>query len=207
MSFGEKDDNAFHYLMLFKDGNRIDLTLFPAEKLKTEFTQDSLAVLLLDKDFLFENLPPQSDKDYLIKRPSEKEFTDCCNEFWWVSTYVAKGLIRNQIIYSKEIFETHVRSMFLKIIEWYIGIETNFSVSFGLHGKFMKEHIHATLYNKILSTYPDHKAENIWNSLFIMTELFSELANNIAASLHFKYNTEEELNVKKYLKEIYEQSK
>jgi aminoglycoside 6-adenylyltransferase len=193
--------------MLFKDGNRIDLTIFPVEKLKTEFRQDSLTVLLLDKDHLFEKLPPPSDKDYLIKRPSEKEFRDCCNEFWWVSTYVAKGLIRNQIIYSKEMFETHVRKMFLKIIEWYVGIETNFSVSFGMYGKFMKEHIHSTLYDKILSTYSDHKAKNIWNSLFIMTELFSELANKIATSLHFKYNMEEELNVKKYLREIYEQRK
>ena len=35
--------------------------------------------------------------------------------------------------------ETVVRPMFMKMIEWYIGTETNFSVSFGKAGKFMKK--------------------------------------------------------------------
>jgi len=100
-----------------------------------------------------------------------------------------------------------VRTTFLKIIEWYIGIETNFSVSFSNYGKFMKEHIPLTLYHKILSTYPDFKIENIWNSLFIMTELFSELANKIATSLHFNYNFDEDQKVKKYLRQVYEQAR
>lgn len=92
MIVGDKDNTSFHYLMLFKDGNRIDLTLFPLDKLRTEFKRDSLTTLLLDKDNLFETLPPPGDTDYLIKLPTEKEFMDCCNEFWWVSTYVGKGL-------------------------------------------------------------------------------------------------------------------
>src|SRR5215218_7093481 len=80
MAIGDKDIHSFHYLMLFKDSNRIDLTLFPLEKLKTEFKRDSLTTLLLDKDNLFKKLPSPSDIDYLIKRPTEKEFMDCCNE-------------------------------------------------------------------------------------------------------------------------------
>lgn len=40
----------------------------------------------------------------------------------------------------------------------------------------MKEHIAPAIYQKILSTYPDAIAENVWKSLFAMTELFSQLA-------------------------------
>jgi len=76
MTFGEYEDNSsiFHYLMLFENGNRMDLTLFALDKIETEFENDSLTVLLLDKDNIFKNLALPSDKDYLIKRPSEKEF-------------------------------------------------------------------------------------------------------------------------------------
>lgn len=200
--YNEKKGYSFAYLMLFKDGNRIDLTLFPKNKLQSEFTIDSLTVLLLDKDNLLPNLPPSNDKDHLIKQPTEKEFTDCCNEFWWVCTYVAKGLCRTEIIYAKEMLEIPVRNMFFKMTGWLIGVESNFSVSFGKSGKYMKNYISPEIYEKILFTYPDHKPENIWHSLFLMMELFSEFANKVSASLRFSYNQIEVNNVRKYLEQL-----
>ena len=202
MTIGSKDDHAFHYLALFKDGNRIDLTLFPLEKSRTAFKKDGRAVLFLDKDNLFKNLPP-GNTDHHIKTPSEKEFTDCCNEFWWVSTYVAKGLWRKEITYAKGMMEVPVRTMFLKMVEWYVGIKTEFRVSFGKAGRNMKKYISEELYDKILSTYPDSRIENIWKSLFIMTSLFDELADDIARFLKFHYNKEEASNVTEYLKQVY----
>jgi len=202
MTMGDKDNTSFHYLMLFKDGNRIDLTLFPLDKLRTEFKRDCLTTILLDKDNFFENLSPPAETDYLIKRPTEKEFMDCCNEFWWVSTYVGKGLCRKQIPYAKEMMEIPVRTMFLKIIEWYIGTNTDFTVSFGKGGRNMTGYISSDLYNRILSTYADSNVDNIWNSLFLMADLFDDLANKIAKSMSFNYNATEAKNVTEYLKRI-----
>ena len=204
MVIGDKgDDPSFQYLMLFKDGNRIDLTLFPFDKIHNELKKDSLSILLMDKDNVFGELPPPADKDHLIKPPTEKEFVDHCNEFWWVSTYVAKGLWRNEIIYAKQMLEVTVRKMFLKIIEWYIGTETGFTVSFGNNGKNMQQLISTDLYEKVLSTYPDSSIENIWDSLFQMTELFHDLAKKIAKRMNFNYNEDEAHNVIEYLKFVY----
>ena len=207
MVIGDKDKYAYHYLMLFKDGNRIDLTLFPMEQLRTAFKRESLSTLLLDKDDLFGHLPSPSNTDYLIKRPSNKEFTDCCNEFWWVSTYVAKGLWRNEVTYAKEKMEIHVRSMFMKIIEWYIGTESAFTVAFGKGGRNMKHYLSPDLYHKILLTYPDSNTENIWSALFLMIQLFDDLAKKVASSMNFPYNNEEASNVTAYLKQIHTTSK
>jgi aminoglycoside 6-adenylyltransferase len=190
---------AFHCLILFTDNNRIDLTLFPVSEISSEYAGDSLTELLLDKDDLFINLPPSSDKDYLIKKPTQQEFTDCCNEFWWVSTYVAKGLCRDEITYAKEMLEIPVRSMFLRMIEWHVGAENNYSVCFGKSARFMKNYISPELYEKILYTYPDWRCENIWTSLFLMTGLFSEIAKKVQHSLQFSYKGEEENNARKYL--------
>ncbi len=71
--------------------------------------------------------------------------------------------------------ENPVRKMFMKIIEWFIGTNTNFSVSFGKEGKFMKKYLTANEYNTILTTYSDFKPENIWTSLFVMTDLLANL--------------------------------
>lgn len=207
MTVGEKDNHAFHYLMLFKDGHRIDLTLFPINKLKAEFKRSSSTSVLLDKDNLFKSIPPPSQRDYIIKRPTDKEFSGCCNEFWWVSTYVSKGLFRDEVTYAKEMMDIPVRSMFFKMIEWYIGVLTDFTVSFGKGGRYMAKYLSPELYSKILSTYPDISTENIWKALFIMTQLFDELAREIAADMDFDYNKDEVINVTTYLKEMYELAK
>ncbi|MGI8582516.1 MAG: aminoglycoside 6-adenylyltransferase [Chitinophagaceae bacterium] len=210
MTFGKDEDDVtylFHYLMLFKDGNRIDLSLFPVDKFESDFEFDSLTIVWLDKDNLFVNIEPPSDKDYLIKRPTEKEFIDTCNEFWWVCTYVSKGLLRDEITYAKEMLEDPVKQMFMKIIEWYIGTKTNFSVSFGKGGKFMKKYLTAHEYNTILTTYPDFKPENIWTSLFVMTDLFSEFAVHVAEKLNIKYNFYEQENTVNYLRQKYNDRK
>jgi aminoglycoside 6-adenylyltransferase len=202
----EKPSAAFHYLMLFNDGNRIDLTLFPEEKMDTDFIPDSLTVVWLDKDNLFEHTEPANDRDYRIKKPSEKEFRDACNEFWWVSAYIAKGLRRHDIIYAKIIMEGPVRKMLLKMTEWYIGINTEFSVSPGLHGKFIKQYLSEDEYFMWLKTYADANSKNIWNALFQMTAIFKTFARSTAEKLNFTYSIPEQENMISYLRTQYEKA-
>jgi len=208
MTIGNNDPEriSFSYLMLFEDGNRIDLTLFPAEFYPGNMKQDSLTKVLLNKDneYNFADLPESNDSDYHIKKPSEKMFSDCCNEFRWVSTYVAKALWRCEIIYAKDILDNSVRKMFMLMIEWFIGTETNFSVSIGKSGRNVKKFVSSPLYERILETYADSDIENIWRSLFNMAEIFSELAIRTANALSFKYDFIEDEKVTRYLKRIHE---
>ena len=119
------NDENFSYLMQFTDGNRIDLTLFPIAKLH-EFGRDSLSSLLLDKDGIIEPFPASSESDYLPIPPSAKAFSDCCNEFWWVCPYVAKGLWREEIIYAKHMLDQVIREQLMKMLTWHMGVKTQF---------------------------------------------------------------------------------
>jgi len=202
----EKNE-TFSLLMLFTDGNRIDLTLLPKHKIGPNYKADSLTIVWLDKDNMFSKVSSPNDSDYLIRKPTEKEFLDSCNEFWWVTTYVAKGLVRKEIIYAKEMLETVVRPMFMYIITWYIGAKTNFSVSVGKGGKFMKDFLLPDLHNRILQTYSDHDSENNWSALLLMTNIFGELASAVAASLGYNYAIAEEKNVTAYLEQLYREQK
>jgi aminoglycoside 6-adenylyltransferase len=210
MIIGNNDNNVaetFSYLMLFEDGNRIDLTLFPDYKFHTHFHYDSLTVVWFDKDQLFTQINSPGEGDYLITVPTEKEFLDTCNEFWWVSTYVAKGLLRNQLIYAKEMLECYVRPMLIKIIEWYVGTKTAFTVSTGRAGKCIEKYLPKTTFDIILATYSDAQFENNRNALFAMTELFAELASAVGEKLQFHYNKTEEANVTRYLKKLFSENK
>src|SRR5689334_20974840 len=192
----------FGLLMLFRDGNRIDLTLIPKSEASANYKVDSLTVVWLDKDNMFSHVGFPNDSDYLVSRPTEKQFLDTCNEFWWVCTYVAKGLVRNEIIYSKEMLESVVRPMFMNVIAWHVGIETDFLVSVGKGGKFMKNFLPPDLYNDILQTYSDHTLKDNWRALFLIMRIFGRMARTVAASLKFNYVMTEETNVTAYVEQL-----
>ena len=89
------------YLMLFEDGNRIDLTLCPKDYINEWVDSEAGFTVLVDEKDLFESysLNPQR---FWISPASKTDFEKSCNEFWWVSAYVVKGIYRKQVIYATD---------------------------------------------------------------------------------------------------------
>jgi len=195
-------DGKFPYLMQFMDGNRIDLTLVPVDLTKKFVGQDSLSKLLLDKDNCMEEFPPASDKDYLIKKPTEKEFLGCCNEFWWCSTNVAKGLWREELSYVKWMLDGPVRDMFIIMLEWHIGMKTDFTVNAGKFGKHFEQYFEGEMWEQFKQTFSNAEYENIWESFFVMGDLFREVANEIANTYEYQYPQDDDDKVTNYLKHV-----
>jgi aminoglycoside 6-adenylyltransferase len=195
-------DGHYSYLMQFMDGNRIDLSFFSPDQWDRP-TKDSLCVALLDKDGLLANLPPSSEKDYLPQPPTDKAFQDCCNEFWWVSPYVAKGLWRGELIYSQSLLEV-VREQLMKMLRWDFGIQTNFQMSPGKLGKNFERVFDATTMAQIAQTYPDSNFEHIWESLFIAGDLFRRVAKKVASEFGFEYPQADDGRVSAHLLHVKE---
>ncbi|MEH7281865.1 aminoglycoside 6-adenylyltransferase [Bacillus toyonensis] len=196
------EDGKFPYLMQFIDGNRIDLTLVPAELIHTFVGQDSLSKLLLDKDNCLEEFPPASDKDYLVKKPTEKEFLDCCNEFWWCSTNVGKGLWREELSYAKGMLEGPMRDMLVVMLEWHIGMKTKFTANAGKFGKYFEQYVEKDVWEQFKRTFSNAEYENIWDSFFIMGNLFRKVANEIANTYEYQYPQDDDDKVTSYLKHV-----
>lgn len=191
-------DGRFTYLMLFEDGNRIDLMLIPIEEKDIYCSEDGLTVILLDKDGNMPKLSEPTDKGYWIKKPSAEFFADCCNEFWWVSTYVAKGLWRQEILYAYDHLNS-AREMLLTMLEWKVGIETNFSLSVGKNSKYLKSYLDNDIWERLMKTYPNGDNEQVWNSLFETINLFEQVAIEVASILEYQYPSEDSTKVKQYL--------
>lgn len=196
-----KYKDKFAYLMLFKDGNRIDLTLLHKDK-ATSMHRDSRSILLLDKDEIIGELELPSDKDYLPTPPSEKEFFDCCNEFFWVATYVAKGIARKELLYAKYMSEQIIRLELIKLLTWHSGIKTNFSVNFGICSKYLEKYLEPELWHKFCKTYTNANYEKMWKSLLGMCDIFNDIALLISKHYKFEFNKEEYNEVIEYLKTV-----
>jgi aminoglycoside 6-adenylyltransferase len=191
----------FTYLMQFTDGNRIDLCLVPLSQKKQYLSEDSLTILLLDKDESY-TLPNSSDSGYFVKSPTQAEFSDYCNEFWWVSTYVAKGLWRNEILYATEHLNAIVRKMLLQMLSWKVGIQHDFQVNIGKCGKYLDRYLNQTEWEQFTHSFGNGDIEHTWNALFTVCELFQANAKYVAEHFHFAHDTAEEERVLRYLRHV-----
>ena len=100
----EQEVNLGHrrlYLILFEDGNRIDLTLCPKDHINEWVDSEAGFTVLVDEKDLFKSYSP-SPQRFWISPASKTDFEKSCNEFWWVSAYVVKGIYRKQVIYATD---------------------------------------------------------------------------------------------------------
>jgi len=196
------EGDSYAYLMQFVDGNRIDLSISPLDQLERSTSEDSLTVILLDKDGRIINQPEASDLSYRPQKPTDKMFTDCCNEFWWLNPYVAKGLWRRELIYSRYVLDCLLRNEFMKMMDWFFGIKTGFNRSMGKQGKFLHEVLHPTDWEMLQATYVTAEFENIWQSLSVMGNLFRKVAKDVANTLNFNYPEEDDQKVIAFIRLI-----
>lgn len=190
-------DGHFTYLMLFDDGNRIDLSIVSQPYVDT----GEPAILLLDKDGRFPAISPRADY-WHIQPPTEREYRDCCNEFWWCLNNVAKGMARDELPYAMEMFQRYARDMLNEMVRWDIGIHTDFSVSAGKAGKYFKRHLSAERYALYEKTYSDSAYNHVWAAVFTACSLFHDLAAEVGGHFGFAYDRNEEQQMMRYLNQV-----
>jgi aminoglycoside 6-adenylyltransferase len=194
-------NEGFAYLMQFADGNRIDLSIWPTDRLN-ERIKDSLTLVLLDKDHLIPSLASPNERDYFPKPPTAKQFADCCNEFWWMCPYVAKGLWRGQVTYAKYMVDPVLRDELMKMLCWYVGAQTQFAKNLGNFGKYLQKYLEPELWDMLMKTYADASVENAWDALDIMCRLFREVAIHVAEYFNFEYPEGDDHRVSAHLKHV-----
>jgi len=196
--------NWFSYIILFEDGNKLDLTLIPIDEVEDYFsTSDGLVEVLLEKDGLVKNEIHANDEKYWIKEPTAREFDDCCNEFWMVSTYVVKGLARQEILFAIDHLHEIARPNLLRMMSWKIGLEQGYSFSLGKNYKFINQYLCKEDWETLLSTYSVNSYKNTWQALFTCYELFRTYAKSVAGELGYTYPHYDEA-ITKYTREIYQ---
>lgn len=191
-------EERYPILMLFDDYNRIDLTLLSKNKLSEYLVEDKLIKILLDKDNLLPKNNSVSEASYWISKPYQKLFDECINEFYWVSTYVMKGIWRNELLYSIDHLNI-CRRMLLLMLAWDKGYKFDFQVNFGKSFKYLPNYLGSNKNSELTSTYPHLNTNEIEEALYKMTEIFDYAAVMVSKKCKLNYDTENYAEVKKYI--------
>ena len=187
------------YLMLFEDGNRIDLTLCPKDHIQEWVDSEADFTVLDDPQGLFDSYAP-TPKRYWTNPASETDFEKSCNEFWWVSAYVVKGICRKQLLYATDHLYDICQQELLKVLAWLVASDRG-TVDIGKNYKYLFQYL-PTEKEKEISTLLDFSSvEKLTQSLFATMQFFHQEAQSLAQKMGFDYDKEVAEKMMRYAKE------
>ena len=176
------------YLMLFEDGNRIDLTLCPKQQIQEWVDSEADYTVFKDDKGLFESYPP-SPKRYWTNPASQTDFEKSCNEFWWVSAYVVKGICRKQVIYTTDHLYGICQQELLKLLAWQVAADKE-KVDIGKNYKYLFNYLPTEKEKEFSNLLDFSSIDKITLSLFATMELFHQEAQFLAHKMGFDYDKE-----------------
>ena len=176
------------YLMLFEDGNRIDLTLCTKDHIQEWVNSEADYTVLKDEKGLFDSYTT-SPQRYWTNPASEIDFEKACNEFWWVSAYVVKGICRNQLIYATDHLYGICQQELLKVLAWQVASDRG-KVDIGKNYKYLFQYLPTEKEKEISALLDFSSVEKLTQSLFATMQLFHQEAQILAQKMGFDYGKE-----------------
>ncbi len=183
--------NSYGYLMQFADGTRIDLTVQSVTYALDHIQDDKLCRILLDKEHLLPETEAATDRQYWVKKPAKEQYLAACNEFWWCTNNIAKGLWRKEIPYVQDMTNNCVRPELITMLNWKTGILTGWTVSTGKSSKYLYKWLSEEEWQMLLSTYFDGNVAHAWKSVFNMCKLFENTARFVGEKSGWEYHERE----------------
>lgn len=187
------------YLMLFEDGNRIDLTLCPKERIQEWVDSEADYTVLKDEKGLFESYTT-SPQRYWTNPARPIDFEKACNEFWWVSAYVVKGIHRNHLVYATDHLYGICQQELLKLLAWQVAADKG-TVDVGKNYKYLFQYLPAEKEKELSNLLDFSSKEKIKQSLFATMQLFHHEAQSLAHKMGFDYDKEVAKKMMRYADE------
>ena len=192
-------DHRHLYLMLFKDGNRIDLTLCPKDHIQEWVDSEAGFTVLVDQKGLFESYSSSPER-FWIHPASAIDFEKACNEFWWVSAYVVKGICRKQVFYATDHLYGICQQELLKVLAWQVASDRG-AVDIGKNYKYLFNYLPAEKEKEFSNLLDFSSLDKITQSLFGTMQLFHQEAQYLAQRMGFDYDKEMAEKMIEYAKE------
>ena len=169
-------------------GKRIDLTLCPKDHIQEWVDSEAGFTVFEDPEHLFEPYSQNLER-YWTPPATETNFVKSCNEFWWVSAYVVKGICRKQVIYATDHLYGICQQEFLKILAWQVASARG-RVEIGKNCKYLFNHLPVEKEKELSNLLDFSSLDKITQSLFDTMQLFHREAQILAQKMGFAYDKE-----------------
>ena len=197
-------------LVLYNDGVKVDFLCWPAAVMTPLATRSPLPPfldqgyeVLVDKDGLCARLAPPTGAAFVVTKPSESEFAELVNAFWWETTYVARNLARGDLLFARYNLDVVMKLQIVRrCLEWSVSMNRGWSYKAGLLGRGLHEHLDPATWKELEASYSGGAVAEQWQSLWRTCALFRRVATQVAAGLGHQYPTSLDENVTSHLRAV-----
>jgi aminoglycoside 6-adenylyltransferase len=200
------DDDTHTRLVFFEGARKIDFSVNEANRLTEQ--QDGLNDLyqrgyrfLVDKDDLAASLPEPTRKPPRVALPTEQQFRDTVNEFWFEAAHMPTYLTRGDLWVVKTRDWT-MKEMMLRLIEWHTLATRGAETDVWYIGTKMKQWVHPSIWDEVQEVFGRFDAADSYRSLKASMRLFSRLSREIAEALGFAWHVASESHIRAYVSEF-----
>jgi len=181
-------ENSITRLVVFSDFPRVDFQISIIQNFDPHAYENGYKIIV-DKDNIQNKIPEPTYAEFVVTKPTEKEFYETIDGFYWDLPYIAKSLKRGEIAFARYMLLSAIRyDSFEQMLRWYAGFQNNWSVNYGVHGRNLEKLLDESTTVEINSLCADNILNDIWQTTLAMEKLFNNMQTQIAKELHFQNN-------------------
>ncbi|MFV0395521.1 MAG: aminoglycoside 6-adenylyltransferase [Coprobacillaceae bacterium] len=180
-------------LTLFDGGYQVDTVYYNLEGLQVLADAETIygalargAYVIVDKDNKFINFEDKNFNLNLKNTINEEPFINLVNMFWFLSMYIAKQALRDNLWTAKNA-ESDLRNILLQIIEWHEKMNHNDNYDTWYGGKFINEWAQSNIIEDIKNIFSGYSKEEILTETKACMQLFKRLSIEIKENYNYQY--------------------
>lgn len=121
--------------------------------------------------------------------PTEQDFTNTVNDFWYHTVWTAKKLKRGELWTAKFCLDSYMKWKLMSIIECYTHIKHGFAHDTWYSGRFIEKWAEDWIINDLSLCFSHYDKNDMKSALFSTMKLFRSLAIETAEKLGYSYPT------------------
>jgi aminoglycoside 6-adenylyltransferase len=142
---------------------------------------------LVDKDDLSSALAGIPWAPSRLRLPSEEEFLNAVNDFWYHAVWTGKHLRRGELWWGKSACDDYLKQLLRQMLEWHAIASRGEEAKVWEHGRFLEEWADNRALEVLPHVFSHYDEEDIWRALRETMVLFRWVELETAARLRYSY--------------------
>jgi aminoglycoside 6-adenylyltransferase len=194
--------------VLFENALDVDFLLFTEAQFRRALHDGELQALfarghlvLLDEVKIATCLPIQPTPHLDDAPPSQAEFSNLINDFWYHTVWSAKKLRRGEIWVATSCLNGYMRSHLLKLIEWHAHVTHGWNYDTWHSGRFLEQWADNKIVQALHGTFAHYDPADVKQALLATMSLFRSLALEVASALDLTYPSQADDEASNWVRE------
>ncbi|MGD9092112.1 MAG: aminoglycoside 6-adenylyltransferase [Anaerolineales bacterium] len=135
--------------------------------------------------------------------PTEKEYLNLVNDFWYHTVWTGKHLRRGEIWWAKSGCDGYLKQLLRQMMEWHTRATKGEEVDTWMRGRFLEQWADPRVVKALPMIFAHYDEEDVWRALMATMELFHWLAFETADLLGYDYPAAGEQHATECVQELF----